>query len=198
MTAAIAAARARRLLVPAVVVAAALGVAPVRLLVEARRAVAAAEAACARGDLDEGVRSYLDAVRMHLPASPYTVRALDGLAAIAAAAAARGDDATVRRAWQATRVGLAGTRSLFTPRRLERRLAEAEGRLGIAPGPGAAGPGAASASAVVGFGLFVGAALAFVLWAVGRDVRLVPARALFFAAVFAGGVALFLVGLRFA
>lgn len=113
--------------IPTVLGVAALALLGGRFLVAARHAVAAAEAARARGDLAEATRSYLDALRCYVPGSPYEGKALDGLDEIAVEAAHSGDVNGERRALEALRRGLLGTRSLFMP--YPARFAKASSRL---------------------------------------------------------------------
>jgi len=132
----------RRWLLVAVGVALALAVVAARLLVDARSALRAGQAAEGRGDRLEAIRHYQDAARLYLPASPYVRGALDRLEALAAAAAQAGDGPSVRAALEAERAAILATRSLYIPyrsrlpdveQRLARLLAAAEDR-SVAPG----------------------------------------------------------------
>jgi hypothetical protein len=98
-----------------------------RYLVDARGAVRAARAAAAIGDRAEATRCYLDALRAYVPGSPFQRQALDGLESLAADAVRAADREGERRAFQAIRAGLLGTRSMFVPDRA--RLSQAEARL---------------------------------------------------------------------
>jgi len=106
----------------------ALGIIVVRLLVDARSAFASGAAAEQRGETALAIRHYLDAGRLYVPGSPYTVRALDRLDKIAVTSVTQGDYATARAAFEAERAAILGTRSLYTPHGsrlpdLERKLA---------------------------------------------------------------------------
>jgi hypothetical protein len=94
-----------------------------RLVLDARHAVHTAEVAWAIGDRAEAARSYLDALRAYVPGSPFERQALEGLGRLAAEAAHAGDRDGERRAWEAVRTGLLGTRSMYVP--YPARLAEA-------------------------------------------------------------------------
>ncbi|MES1172315.1 MAG: hypothetical protein ABUL77_03675 [Bacteroidota bacterium] len=98
-----------------------------RFVLQAREGVHAARAAASRGDQLEAARAYLDALRAYVPGSPYERQALDGLHALGTTAAAAGDTDGERRAWNAVRAGLLGTRSLYVPHLA--RLREANDRL---------------------------------------------------------------------
>jgi hypothetical protein len=113
--------------VPLALAAAALLLVCGRFLFEARGAVVAAQAALGKGDQVEATRCYLDALRAYVPGSPFERQALDGLAVLAATAARDGDPAGERRALEAVRAGLRGTRSIYTPYRT--RLGDADTRL---------------------------------------------------------------------
>jgi hypothetical protein len=112
---------------PVTLLVAALAVVYGRFLVEGRGAVQAARVAAANGDRAEATRCYLDALRAYVPGSPFERQALDGLEALAGDAVRAGDREGERRAFQAIRAGLLGTRSTFVPYRS--RLWQAEQRL---------------------------------------------------------------------
>jgi hypothetical protein len=116
-----------RRLMPLVLGTAALALVWGRFVVEARRAVGGAEVALAAGDRVEAERCYLDALRAYVPGSPYEQRALDGLARLASEAQDGGDPVAERRALEAMRSGLLGTRGIVIPHRA--RLAPVEERL---------------------------------------------------------------------
>lgn len=116
-----------RRLMPLVLGTAALALVWGRFVVEARRGVGGAEVALAAGDRLEAERCYLDALRAYVPGSPYEQRALDGLARLASEAQDGGDPVAERRALEAMRTGLLGTRGIVIPHRA--RLATVEARL---------------------------------------------------------------------
>lgn len=106
----------------------ALGIVVVRLLVDARAALASGAAAEQRGEMALAIRHYLEAGRLYVPGSPFTTAALDRLDTIAVTAVTQGDYGTARAAFEAERAAILGTRSFFTPHggrlpNLERRLA---------------------------------------------------------------------------
>lgn len=197
-----------------------------RFLWQARHAVHAAEAAAVSGapaGHEEAVRLYLDALRSYAPGSPFESRALDGLAKLARTARAEGKREDERRAWEAVRLGLLGTRSLYLP--YPGRFAEAERRLAEldASHPVRAvrpmGPRlAATLLALAGFAIWVGATVLLIRRGV-RASRPAPTTAgsnpsgtkparvatpaavlliarLFLPAMFVVGFALFVTGLR--
>lgn len=204
-----------------------------RFVIEGRRAVREAQVAVEAGDRAEAVRSYLDALRVYVPGSPYERRALDGLDALAMAARDAGDEAGERHALQAIRTGLLGTRGLFVPHRarlmtVEARLHELGEATGLAPTePMVAGARLRGEAAAYGAGVLstLIALVGLATWmsavalmvrnalherahtpATGTDRTVSssvpashPARGLgvLVPVLFAAGVALFLIGLRF-
>jgi hypothetical protein len=198
-----------------------LAVVVVRVLVDARAAVKAGEAALAQGQPDEAVRHFHHAVRMYVPGSPFGKRALVRLDEVAATARAAGDATGERQALEAIRSGLLGARSLYTPHaarvtaadeRLavlyvaledpavagratpEERLAFHRERLQRRPGAGSG----ASLLALVGFGLWLGAAVTFLRRGIDRTLTVRPAWALWCSLAFVMGLTLFFAGLRLA
>lgn len=118
----------RQLLIAVAGVGLALGIIVTRLLVDARAACQAGEAALERGEKTQAIRHYLDAGRLYVPGSPYTAAALDQLDRIGVSAVTQGDYATARAAFEAERAAILGTRSFYTPHGgrlpdLERKLA---------------------------------------------------------------------------
>lgn len=194
-----------------------------RFMWQARRSVDAAQLALHAGDQAEATRFYLDALRAYVPGSPDQRRALDGLQALAVTARAAGDPVSERRAWEAMRAGLLGTRSLYLPSpelfaEANRRLAELDGaaafpprgpvvpdpgtvsRRGNGPGRSVRPPGPAVASTLVslmGFALWVGAVVLMIRRGVDRAARPGGVGRLMLPVMFLLGVALFLAGLRF-
>jgi hypothetical protein len=211
----------RRWLLVAIGVALALVVVAARLLYDARRALHAGETSEARGDRLEAIRHYQDAARLYLPASPYVGDALDRLEALATAAAQAGDGSSVRAALEAERAAILATRSLYIPsgsrlpdieRRLARVLAATEDRT-VAPGVSlearaawhlerlARRPGPALGYVLLtlaGLGLWVGGAINFFTRGLDTKLRLHRPYAIIAGVTFALGLAMFLVGLRFA
>lgn len=173
-----------------------------RLLVAGHEAIGAAESALARGDRVEAARSYLDALRCYVPGSPFEGRALDGLDALASAAADAGDSEGERRVLEAVRTGLLGARSFFVPgqahlAKANRRLAELDAaavfppvvRPAIVVAPRIRGWGSSGGPhtpvagptliALAGFATWVGAIVLFIRralrWQVDADARAVRA-----------------------
>jgi hypothetical protein len=210
-----------RWLLVAVGVALALVVVAVRLLVDSRSALRAGEMSEAHGDRLEAIRHYQDAARLYLPASPYVGNALNRLEALATAAAQAGDGPSVRAALEAERGAILATRSLFIPNgsrlpdiehRLARLLAATEDR-SVAPGVSfearaawhlerlARRPGPALAHvllALVGLVMWVGSAIGFVSKGLDARLHLRRRHAMIAGVAFAVGLAMFLLGLRFA
>jgi hypothetical protein len=192
-----------------------------RLLYDSRSALRAGEIAETHGDRPEAIRHYQDAARLYLPAGPYVRDALDRLEALAAGAAQAGDGPSVRAALEAERAAILATRSLYIPNgsrlpdiehRLARLLAATEDR-SVAPGvsfearaawhlerlarhPGPALPHVLLALA--GLVLWVGGAISFFTKGLDASLRLRRFQAIVASAAFALGLAMFLVGLRFA
>jgi hypothetical protein len=203
-----------------IVLAALIGAAVVvaRVAIDGRAALRAGSVAEGRGESLEAIRRYLDAARLTLPGSPWTAQALDGLDALARRTEAAGDGVTARRALEAMRAAILGTRSFYTPHAA--RLAAIDARLAhlyssvpderpsapkdleawyaarLAPRPGPSLPFALLALA--GLGLWLGAAVAFVRWGLDAGLRLRPGGALASGLLLGLGVALFIVGLRLA
>jgi len=209
----------RRLVAAAIIVALAIVVG--RMLVDSRAALHAGQAAEARGDTVEAIRSYFEAARLYAPGSPYVRRALDRLEGVANGAQTAHQAQTERRALEAIRAALLGTRSFYTPhaerlpeveRRLARLYAESEDprvdpgasararlawhaqRLARRPGPHAG----YVLLALTGLGGWLGGAALFATRGLDGGLRLRRGPALVASAVFAVGFALFLVGLRLA
>jgi hypothetical protein len=193
----------------------------VRVAVDSRSALRQGEEAQARGDDAEAVRRYLDAARLYLPGSPWAARALDRLDAIASAAERTHDRPTARRALEAMRAAILGTRSFYTPSlarlagvddRLARSYAEGEdpavdpgaslqsrtawhaARLARRPGPVLG----FAVVALVGLGMWLGAAVGFVRRGLDASLHLRRTPAITMGVLFALGMALFLAGLRLA
>jgi hypothetical protein len=211
----------RRWLLVVAGMALALVVVAARLLVDARSALGAGQISEGRGDRLEAIRHYQDAARLYLPASPYVRDALDRLEALAAAAAQAGDGPSVRAALEAERAAILATRSLYIPHgsrlpdiehRLARLLAAAEDR-SVAPGVSFESrtawhlerltrrPGPALAQvllALAGLALWVGSAIGFCSKGLDVKLRLRRPHAIIAGVTFIVGLAMFLVGLRFA
>jgi hypothetical protein len=184
-----------------------------RATLTANAELKAGEAALAGGDLTLAIDAFERAGRMRVPGTRTHLRALDRLEALAAPAAAAGDVATARAAYEAVRRAILGTRSLGTPegerlRRVDARLAELLARADTGGPPEArrawhaarlAAPPAPRGSftilLLVGFGLWVGGAAALALGGIGPDDRLRRGQALLAAAGVVVGLALWLVGL---
>jgi hypothetical protein len=192
-----------------------------RVAVDSRAALRAGTAAEGRGENPEAIRRYLDAARLTLPGSPWVRQALERLDGLAGRAEREHDGTTARRALEAMRAAILGTRSFYTPHaerlpaidaRLARLYAEAEdlrvdpaatgearvawhaARLARRPGPSLP----FAALALAGLGLWMGAAAGFVRRGLDAGLRLRRGPALAAGALFAVGLTLFIVGLRLA
>ncbi len=209
----------RQLGIVALGVGLALGIIVVRLLLDARAAYRAGEAAEQHGDLPLAIRHFLDAGRLYVPGSPYTRAALDRLDRLAVTAVNQGEYPLARSAFEAERAAILGARSFYTPHggrlpELERRLA----RLLAASEPGVATATFEARAAwhahrlaerpqpkiawvlLALLGLLTWVASAVVFFRNGIDTRLGLRRvpAVLAASGFVAGLALFLVGLRLA
>lgn len=209
----------RRALIVAGAIALGLGIVVVRLWVDGRAAFRAGAQAEAAGDRARAIREYQNAARLYLPGAAYVGDGLARLFAIADAAEGEGDTDNARRALEAVRAAILGTRSFYVPH--EARLLEADRRLASlyariedpARDPGASPearvawhaerlarrPGPATAPAVIalfGLALWVGAAVAFFSRALDSALRLRRPQAIAAGLVFVAGFTMFLVGLR--
>jgi hypothetical protein len=99
----------------ALVVLFALGVVVTRAFWDGRRALAAGDAAVARGDSAEAVTQWRRAARWYLPGAPHVADAYARLEAIALEADAHGDTRLALDAWRAVRSSVLATRSFYTP-----------------------------------------------------------------------------------
>jgi hypothetical protein len=199
----------------------ALTVVVVRVATDSRAALREGVAAESRGDRAEAVRRYLDAARLYLPGSPWVAAALDHLDALAGAAERGQDPTTARHALEAMRAAILGTRSLYTPSlarlamiddRLSRLYAAGEdprvdpgasaesrvawhaARLARRPGPALG----FALAALLGLGMWLGAAVGFVRGGLDTSLRLRRTPAITMGVLFVVGMALFLAGLRLA
>jgi hypothetical protein len=193
----------------------------VRVAVDARAALRAGWAAEGRGENLEAIRRYLDAARTTLPASPWASEALIRLDGMATRAAERGDGPMARRALEAMRAAILGSRSFYTPAggwlpgvdaRLAQLYAAAEdpavapratievrrgwhqARLARRPGPRLP----FALLALGGLGLWLGGAVTFLRRGLDPALRLQRGPALAAGLIFTLGVTLFVVGLRLA
>jgi hypothetical protein len=198
-----------------------LAVVVVRVAVDSRAALREGVAAQARGDSAEAVRRYLDAARLYLPGSPWVSAALDRLDGMAGAAERGHDPTTARHALEAMRAAILGTRSFYTPsiarlamidERLARIYAVTEdprvdpgasaetrfawhaARLARRPGPVLG----FALAALIGLGMWLGAAVGFVRGGLDASLRLRRTPAITMGVLFVLGMALFLAGLRLA
>lgn len=192
-----------------------------RVAIDARGALRAGEAAEARGESAVAVRHYLDAARLYLPGDPAARLAVEHLDRLAVGAEAAHDPAAARAALEAIRAALLGTRSFYTPQAgrlpdVERRLAALYAQLEdprVEPGASveqraawhaarlARHPGPTAGyvvMALLGFALWLAAAVGFLRGGVDAGLRLRRRPALAAGIVFVIGFALFVVGLRLA
>jgi hypothetical protein len=200
---------------------AAVVVVTVRVAVDSRAALHAGWEAEGRGEPLEAIRRYLDAARLTVPGSPWVRQALDRLDGVAARAERDGDGATARRALEAMRAAILGTRSFYTPHagrlpaidaRLaglyaaaedvrvdptatrEQRVAWHAARLARRPGPSLP----LSVMALAGLALWLAGAVAFVRRGLDGTLKVRRGPAITAGVVFAVGVTLFIAGLRLA
>jgi hypothetical protein len=157
-----------------------------RVSIASRAAVHAGVAALERGDERTAVRDFQRAVRLFVPGSPFVAQAIVQLRGVAEAAAVRGDRPAELRAWLALRAGLLGARSLYSPypgqlTAANQRLAALYADVGAAgdetwhlqrlarrPGPGPA----TTVLALVGFAVWLGAAVIFTRRGIDRTLAL--------------------------
>lgn len=182
-----------------------LALAVTRVVASSRTELAAAEQALARGERVLALDAFERAARMSIPGLRSARRALERLEELGDGAAAAGDEAGARAAYEAARRAILGRRALGVPEpaRLERinaRLAALLARADRDPSDEAtrrqwhAARLAQSDAPRAGFALL--AVLGFALW-VGGGVTLAlrPARARYWAALaVGGGLALWLLG----
>jgi hypothetical protein len=109
------------------VVAVGLGAVLTRVFWDGRRALAAGDAAMARGDAPAALVEWRRAARWYAPLAPHVADAYERMEALARAAEEKGDQALALDAWRGIRSSALATRSLYTP--YEDRLAEANQHL---------------------------------------------------------------------
>jgi len=108
----------KRLKMPAVVlccIVAFFGLIVLRVYIDARRELAAAELAEGRRDLWGAVLHYRQAISAYIPFMSYSERAAERLNIIAKKAENRGDTLLALEAYRAIRSGFLGARSFYTP-----------------------------------------------------------------------------------
>jgi hypothetical protein len=141
------------------------------------------------------------AARLYAPGNPYSRRALDALADAGRAGSLE--------AWQEVRSSILATRSFYTPHpellaeandAIAQMMAQKDGKMSRAWHAARLAQDEAPSvgwSLVAIFGLFswIGAAVAFILWAIDADDRLRPRLALLLSLSLLVGLALFFVGL---
>jgi len=204
-----------------VVLAVILGSFAARVVTSAASELEAADALRARGELPAAVVHYRRAARWYAPASPYHVRALQRLGELGAAAEQDGELELALSAYRGIRAAILSTRSFYTPERARlqaanRRIADL---MAAEPPPEMdAGKSRAALAAehlklleadpgpsllwtlvlLLGFGAWVGGALAFSLRAIDENDRLVRPQAMRWGALVALGLGLFVAGLLMA
>lgn len=172
------------------------------------------------GELEAAVVHYRRAARWYAPGSPYHVRALSALSGLAATAEGAGDRELALSAYRAIRSGIMSSRSTFTPE--ADRLAAANGRIAdlmasYPPPPMDAGKSREALRRehlallsesrdpklgwtlmlLLGFALWVGAALVFTVRAVDGD-RWVEQEARRWGALVVVGLVMFIAGMALA
>jgi hypothetical protein len=219
-------ARARRLAlrrtIAAVLMIAGLGVGVVvtRALWQGMSALAAGDAAMARGDTHEAVERWRRAARWYLPGAAHVTLAYDRLETTALQAQAQGDKNTALAAWRGVRASILATRSFYTPHahRLEpasERIAALMAELEAADQASASREERAewhyellrrdpapsvfwSVVALLGFAVWLGGGLLFALRGVTRDDVLVPRTAMYAGVMVASGLLVWMMGLYLA
>lgn len=211
--------RARKLLTVVAVVLVCLGVVATRAVLEGRAALARGDQALADGDQAEAVAQWRRAARWYVPLAPHVGGAYDRLEELAAAAEARGDRDTALAAWEGVRSSINATRSFYTPQaeRLDPANRHIAALRAASPDDAAAAPGQDEATraawhyqllsrddgpslgwsvlALLGFALWIGAALLFALRGVTADDRLVPRTAAWAGLGVAAGLVVWMLGL---
>jgi len=104
-----------------------LGVIVTRVFYDGRAALAAGDAAIAKGDVDGAISGWRRAARWYAPGAPHVIDAYDRLETFAREAEARGNRAGALAAWRAIRSSVVATRSFYTP--FPARLAAADERI---------------------------------------------------------------------
>jgi hypothetical protein len=188
-----------------------------RAVTTARAELRHGDAALARGDVPLAIDAFERAARMRVPGARAYRHGLDRLEALAARAAAAGDERTARTALEAARRAILVTRSLGTPeaarkQRIGARLAGLLARADSGPESVAAKQAwhAARLAAddaprpgptvilLIGFGLWIGGGAALALGGVKSDDRLRRWQTLAAALAIVVGLVLWVVGLRLA
>ncbi|MBX3248494.1 MAG: hypothetical protein KF901_15060 [Myxococcales bacterium] len=198
-----------------------LAVVLVRVLVGAHGELRQGDALRAAGDVDAALVHYRRAAKWYAPGNPWSAAALDALRELAREAEDARRLQRALAAWRAVRGAILSTRSTYTPH--ADRLAEADERIAALMAAEPPPPIDAHKSeeerraehlallrdvprphpgwallALLGFAAWVGAAFLFAARAIDAEDRFVPTAARRFGALFAVGVAAFVVGLGLA
>jgi len=167
----------------------------------------------AAGHVDEAVGFYDRTLHMYWPGSPDVAQAITQLKQIALDAQTQSDTGLALHVWRVIRSGLYASRGLYQP--YSETVVEAEEAIATLVSHEAADPQAKarhlallersddpargwSMLALMGFALWIGAAIAFIWRAMTADGRLLSRPALLWTAVFITGYVLWITGLAFA
>lgn len=201
----------------------ALAIVATRVVVESERALERGDALMRAGDEDRAAIQLGEAVRWYAPSSPHPRRALALLMELAERADERGERDVALSRYRRVRSSILSVRSVWTPFETELRAADARIADLMARTPPAAAdserPFEARRAAfarelrdaveadphpvwvvllLVGFALWVGASFGFAALAIDADDRLLPARARFWGALVALGLAMWIAGMALA
>jgi hypothetical protein len=105
----------RTVIIAAIVVGVGLGAVVTRVFWDGHAALAAGDAAMARGDGAAALVAWRRAARWYAPLAPHVASAYERMEALARAADANGDTAQALEAWRAIRSSALATRSFYTP-----------------------------------------------------------------------------------
>lgn len=195
-----------------------LGAVLTRVFWDGRVALAAGDAAVARGDTAEAIASWRRAARWYAPGAPHVAGAYERLEALARRSEEAGDLSTALEAWRAIRSSALATRSFYVP--YAERLAAANERIARLmarlEGPDA-DPGKSEAErrdfhlslllrdpaprtgwtilALVGFAAWIGGGLLFAFRGLGPDDRLDRRQAIRAGLLVAAGLLSWMLGL---
>lgn len=178
----------------------------VRVVTGSRAELARGESLEAARDLDGAILHYRRAARLYAPGNPYTVTALERLAAIGARAEAAGETDRALAAYRSIRGGVLATESFYVPHAAA--LAQADARIAALTGDaGARPPGPDplrrphvgwTLLLLGGWLAWTAGAFVFAQRALDEEDRVVPAAARLWGTVIVLGFGLFVIGMALA